>query len=43
MLLVVTADFAAKNLFAPAEISVGIVISLLGIPYFIYLLYKAKA
>lgn len=43
MLLVVAADFVAKNLFAPAEISVGIVISLLGIPYFIYLLYKAKA
>lgn len=43
MVLVVAADFVAKNLFAPVEISVGIVISLLGIPYFIYLLYKAKA
>lgn len=43
MLLVVTADFIAKNMFAPVEISVGIVISLIGVPYFIYLLYKAKA
>lgn len=43
MLLVILADFIAKNIFAPAEIAVGIVIALIGVPYFIYLLFKSKA
>lgn len=43
MLLVVVADFIAKTIFCPAEIPVGIVISLIGVPYFVYLLFKAKA
>lgn len=42
MLLVILADFIAKNMFAPAEIAVGIIIALTGVPYFIYLLYKSK-
>lgn len=42
MVLVIAADFAAKNIFAPAEIAVGIVISLIGVPYFIFLLFKSK-
>nr|WP_092074586.1 iron ABC transporter permease [Dendrosporobacter quercicolus]NSL49019.1 iron ABC transporter permease [Dendrosporobacter quercicolus DSM 1736]SDN02630.1 iron complex transport system permease protein [Dendrosporobacter quercicolus] len=42
MLLVIMADFIAKNLFAPAEIAVGIIISLVGAPYFIYLLFTQK-
>ncbi|WP_369813759.1 FecCD family ABC transporter permease [Thermoactinomyces sp. DSM 45892] len=43
MTLVVGSDFIAKNLFAPAEISVGIVISIIGVPYFLYLLLKARS
>ncbi len=43
MLLVLTADWIGKTLFAPAELAVGIVISLIGAPYFIYLLFTAKA
>lgn len=43
MLLVVASDFIAKTLFAPTELSVGIVISIIGIPYFIYLLLRSKA
>ncbi|EGO62863.1 FecCD family ABC transporter permease [Acetonema longum] len=42
MLLVLAADFIARNLFAPVEIAVGVIISLIGIPYFIYLLFQAK-
>lgn len=41
-ILVVFADYIAKTLFAPAELSVGIVVSIIGIPYFLYLLVKAK-
>ncbi|TCL70692.1 bacillibactin ABC transporter integral membrane protein [Hydrogenispora ethanolica] len=43
MLLVISADWIARTLFAPAEIAVGIIISLIGAPYFIYLLFTAKA
>jgi iron complex transport system permease protein len=42
-LLVMGADLIAKTLFAPAKIAVGIVISLIGASYFIYLLATAKA
>ncbi|WP_291581453.1 FecCD family ABC transporter permease [Clostridium sp. UBA6640] len=42
MLLVIVSDFIGRTLFAPAELSVGIVISIVGIPYFVYLLLKAK-
>ena len=40
--LVVLADTLARNLFSPLEIPVGIVISLIGVPYFIYLMLKEK-
>lgn len=40
MLLVVAADIIAKNMFAPIEIHLGIVVSLIGVPYFIYLMLK---
>ncbi|MEH6940619.1 FecCD family ABC transporter permease [Bacillus sp. JJ722] len=43
MLLVIVSDFIAKNIFAPAELPVGIVISIIGVPYFLYLLVKTKA
>ncbi|MDU4962555.1 MAG: iron ABC transporter permease [Sporomusaceae bacterium] len=41
-LLVVLADFIAKNAFAPVEIAVGVVISLIGVPYFVYLLFQRQ-
>ena len=34
------ADMIGKNLMAPSEIPVGLVVSCLGAPYFIYLLIK---
>ena len=39
-LLLLTADTIGKNLMAPTEIPVGLVVSCLGAPYFIYLLIK---
>lgn len=39
--LLILSDFIAKTVFAPSELAVGIVISIIGIPYFIYLLYKS--
>lgn len=42
MLLVVVADFIAKTVFVPVELPVGIVISLIGVPYFFHLLARAK-
>lgn len=43
MFLVIASDFIAKTVFTPLELPVGIVISIVGVPYFLYLLYKAKA
>ena len=40
MILVVTGDWIGKVVFAPAELPVGIVISIIGVPYFIYLLMR---
>ncbi len=39
---VLLADTLARNVLAPSEIPVGLVISVLGAPYFIYLLMKAN-
>ena len=39
--LLILSDLIAKTIFAPSELAVGIVISIIGIPYFIYLLYKS--
>ncbi|MGN1385606.1 MAG: FecCD family ABC transporter permease [Bacillus sp. (in: firmicutes)] len=41
--LLVFSDFIAKSVFAPSELAVGIVVSIIGIPYFLYLLVKSKA
>ncbi|WP_019637890.1 FecCD family ABC transporter permease [Paenibacillus fonticola] len=41
-LLVMMADYIGRMAFAPAELPVGVVIALLGVPYFIFLLYRAK-
>lgn len=43
MLMVIVADCIARIVFAPAEIAVGVVISLVGAPYFIYLMFRSKA
>lgn len=39
-LVLLVADMIGKNLMAPSEIPVGLVVSCLGAPYFIYLLIK---
>ena len=41
-ILVLGADTLARNLFSPLEIPVGIMISLVGVPYFVYLLMKER-
>lgn len=41
-ILVILADLIAKTVILPAELPVGIVIALIGVPYFIYLLLKEK-
>ncbi|WP_066714178.1 FecCD family ABC transporter permease [Clostridium sp. Marseille-P299] len=38
--IILIADLVAKNLFSPIEIPVGIVVSIFGVPYFIYLMLK---
>lgn len=43
MALVIGADFLGRTLFAPAEVAVGIVVALIGAPYFIYVLLTSKA
>ena len=40
VILVLTGDWIGKTVFAPAELPVGIVISIIGVPYFIYLLIR---
>ncbi|MEK4350378.1 iron ABC transporter permease [Paenibacillus sp. FSL R5-0475] len=42
MFLLVISDYFAKTLFQPAELPVGIVVSIIGIPYFLYLLAKSR-
>ena len=41
-IIVILADAFSRNLFSPLEIPVGITISLIGVPYFIYLMLKEK-
>jgi iron complex transport system permease protein len=41
-LLLLLADTLGKNILAPTQIPVGIVVAILSAPYFIYLLMKAK-
>ncbi len=40
MIIIILADSMSRNVFSPIEIPVGITISLLGVPYFIYLMVK---
>lgn len=39
-MLLIIADMLARNLFSPLGIPVGILVSMIGIPYFIYLMMK---
>ncbi|MDF2922765.1 MAG: iron transporter permease [Paenibacillaceae bacterium] len=43
MALVMLADFIGKTVVAPAEVPVGIVIAIIGVPYFLTLLMKRPA
>ncbi|MEW9673095.1 FecCD family ABC transporter permease [Ammoniphilus sp. 3BR4] len=42
-LLLIVADTLARYIIQPSEIPVGIVVSVIGAPYFLYLLAKSKA
>ncbi|AOY74656.1 FecCD family ABC transporter permease [Clostridium formicaceticum] len=42
VVIILIADAVSRNLFSPIEIPVGIVISIFGVPYFIYLMMKEK-
>ncbi|MBC8059465.1 MAG: iron ABC transporter permease [Clostridiaceae bacterium] len=39
-IILLLSDTIAKNLLAPIEIPVGIIVSIIGVPYFIYLIMK---
>ncbi|EZH67402.1 iron ABC transporter permease [Bacillaceae bacterium JMAK1] len=39
-LILLFADYIARNMLAPSEIPVGIVVAIIGAPYFLYLLIK---
>lgn len=41
-LLVLAADFVGRTLFAPIEVPAGIVIALIGAPFFIFLLWRHR-
>jgi len=41
--LVVVSDLAAREAFAPQQLPVGVVTSLIGGPYFLFLLYRVRA
>lgn len=43
MLMVIIGDFIGKTVFAPFQLPVGIVISIIGVPYFIFLLFRNRA
>lgn len=41
-ILVILADLAARTLFAPTELPAGILLAVLGAPFFLYLLFRRK-
>ncbi|CAN5568315.1 iron ABC transporter permease [soil metagenome] len=41
-LLVLASDFVGRTLFAPIEVPAGIIIALIGAPFFIYLLWRYR-
>lgn len=42
VVIILLADVVSKNMFSPIEIPIGIIISIFGVPYFIYLMMKEK-
>ena len=40
--ILLVSDTIARNIFAPLEIPVGLVVSVIGVPYFIYLMIKTN-
>lgn len=40
MIILLLADAVSRNLFSPIEIPAGITVSVIGVPYFIYLMWK---
>ncbi|MGP1514762.1 MAG: FecCD family ABC transporter permease [Bacteroidales bacterium] len=42
MIFMLSADIIARNIVAPSELPIGSITSLIGAPFFIYLLYNAK-
>lgn len=40
IVMMIISDFIAKNLFSPVELPVGVIISVIGAPFFIYILVK---
>lgn len=41
-IILIISDTIAKNLFSPIEIPIGIIVSILGVPYFIFLIIKNR-
>jgi iron complex transport system permease protein len=41
-LIVLAADTVGRNLFAPTQIPAGIFTAIIGVPYFLYLLYRHR-
>jgi iron complex transport system permease protein len=41
--IVVIADFLGRILFAPVELPCGIITSVIGVPYFVYLLVRNRS
>lgn len=41
-ILVILADLAARTLFSPAELPAGILMAVIGAPFFLYLLFRRK-
>lgn len=42
MAIVMFGDYIGKTIFAPAELAAGIVVSIIGVPYFVYLLIRQR-
>ena len=42
-IILATADLIGRTMFAPVEVPIGIVTSIVGAPYFLYLLIRRKA
>lgn len=41
-IILIFSDALARNLFSPIEIPVGIIVSIVGIPYFLYLIFTSS-